>query len=61
IKASGTTPGAVTDIRGGIRVRTNVQGMEDFTIPLMGLWRGPMKPAPGMVAPGGPGGVSPLK
>lgn len=46
IKASGITPNTVTDIRGSIRVKTNVPGMEEFNIPLMGLWRGPMKPNP---------------
>ncbi|MFT3684946.1 MAG: DUF1573 domain-containing protein [Phycisphaerales bacterium] len=50
VRASGLTPAAVTDIRGSVRVRTNVAGMEDFSIPLMGLWRGPMKP-PANAAP----------
>lgn len=52
LKASGLTPAAVTDIRGSVRVRTNVAGMEEFIVPLMGIWRGPMKPAPGVE--GGP-------
>lgn len=52
LKASGLTPAAVTDIRGSVRVRTNVPGMEEFSVPLMGIWRGPMRPAPGV--DGGP-------
>lgn len=48
IKASGLSPAAVADIHGSVKVRTNVPGMEEFTLPLMGIWRGPMKPAPGV-------------
>ena len=51
LKASGLTPMAVNEIRGSIKVRTNVSGMEEFTVPLMGLWRGPMAPPPGAVLP----------
>lgn len=43
LRASGVTPGTVEEIRGSVLVRTNVPGMEEFTVPLMGMWRGPMK------------------
>lgn len=54
LKASGLTPATVTDVRGSVKVKTSVSGMEEFTVPLMGLWRGPMNPAPGV------GGASPV-
>ncbi|HZW06931.1 MAG TPA: DUF1573 domain-containing protein, partial [Phycisphaerales bacterium] len=44
LRASGVSPATVMDVRGGIRVRTNVSGMEEFTLPLMGVWKGPMVP-----------------
>lgn len=51
VRASGLAPATVTDVRGAVRVRTNVSGMEEFTVPLMGLWRGPMGPTPAMGSP----------
>jgi hypothetical protein len=46
VRASGLTPAAVTEVKGSVLVKTNVKGMEEFSIPLMGLWRGPMGPTP---------------
>jgi len=50
LKVSGVTPATVTDVRGGVRIRTNVKGMEEFTVPMMGIWRGPIGPGPGLGA-----------
>ncbi|MDP1662297.1 MAG: DUF1573 domain-containing protein [Phycisphaerales bacterium] len=61
VRASGLAPATVTEVRGSVRVRTNVSGMEEFTVPLMGLWRGPMGPTPGMGSPVMAPKVQPVK
>lgn len=63
IKASGITPGSPQEVTGGVKVRTNVAGMEEFTLPMMAIWRGPINPSPNLVVPSkeAPGKEAPAK
>ncbi|MCU0689381.1 MAG: DUF1573 domain-containing protein [Phycisphaerales bacterium] len=44
VRAAGLTPRLITDIKGGVRLRTDLKDMPVVDIPLIGMWTGPMQP-----------------
>ena len=44
VRVAGLTPRLITDIKGGVRIRTDRKEMPTLDIPLMGMWTGQMVP-----------------
>jgi hypothetical protein len=63
VRAAGVTPNFVTDIKGGLLIKTDHPDMAEVRVPLMGFWIGNMQPAmgPGAAQNAAPGAAPAMK